>query len=45
MVNQEKGCNFFFEENEFFGRVATKPCNALKKRVIISSVFNVNVLR
>jgi hypothetical protein len=21
---QEEGCNFYFEENEFFGRVATK---------------------
>jgi len=21
---QGEGCNFFFEENEFFGRVATK---------------------
>jgi len=39
------GCNFLFEENELFVRVATRPCNALKKRGIISSVFNVNVLR
>jgi hypothetical protein len=25
---QGEGCNFFFEENEFFGRVATKGAKA-----------------